>query len=84
MRRKLRLTMEIEIRDMDADERKQCANMDGCKPSELPRLRDYLDDPMEVAGSFGGAIDNADDLFAGSFIYLRAVEAQVTDAEWST
>lgn len=75
----IRMVVEVTIRDMTRAERKECADMEGCKASELPKLNEV--EMFDLAEVFAGQLTNNDEMWAGSMIYVKATDAKVTKCE---
>lgn len=69
MKRKLILTLAVEVADWSPHERAEEAQRQGCKLNDIPRLREVT--PFDLAELITGAIENASDMWGGSEIYAE-------------
>ena len=80
MKRTLVVTMEVDVTDYSAAERKEFAREGDCKPSELPGARDA--DPFDVADAIAESLPINEEIFAGSMLYVKIASAKPTKAAW--
>lgn len=84
---KLRVVLEIDVRDLSKDERIELQEYCGFE-DELPNLKDYKKSGVagarEVASVLNTTIvdDMMPELFAGADIYVKFDKIKVADAEW--
>lgn len=79
-KRKFRMTVEVEIADWTADERKENAEMQGCKASELPRVRDI--EACDFADMLTGVWEYSAEMWGGTEMYARIVKTKVVNNEF--
>ena len=81
MTRVLRLTIDIELDDLSDEVRADCEKAEGLGNPDfegLPRLEDYaLEDLSEP---LVGSLANDEEIWAGTGVYARVVEAKLVDA----
>lgn len=89
MRRKMLVTLEVEVSDLGPKAREQChQDMDG--GDDLPTLADYIADPHgleEIARALderheGRTPEDFDDRFEGSDTFVTFTDVRVTGYEW--
>lgn len=81
--KKLQVTLEIYVDDLPKEQRAELAREQECKPRDLPSLKDTP--ASEVASALEGlSIEGISaELFAGSDIYVRIIDARVVKAAWA-
>lgn len=77
MKRKIRVTLDLTFCDLTSDARKECAEIEDCKISDLPRIRDYH--PNELVECISGAFEDNAEIFAGSGVYARITDCAISD-----
>lgn len=80
MKKKMTVTLEVDVADISAAELKENAELCQCKVKDLPRLADVA--PVQIADSIAGSLDINEELFAGSEMYIRVTGARVVAADW--
>jgi hypothetical protein len=81
MKKKMRLVLEVEVADLPAETRKECAEMVGDDASALPRLKDYS--AQEISEVFDGlSPEVTSELFGGTDIYAQIADSKVIEAAW--
>lgn len=81
MKRKIVLTVEMELADMSLEERREAARDYGCAASDLQGVRDA--EPQDIAECVQFALEHPDnEMWAGSELYVEAKSIKVTGAKW--
>lgn len=76
MKKKLLLTLEIDLSDLTPEERERCAEMECVEPKDLPRLKEVEAD--ELAWLIAHCIPAmGPEFFAGSNTYAKFVKVDV-------
>jgi hypothetical protein len=70
MKRRVAITIELEVSDLSEEERKAAASDDGCEPDDLPKL-DEIEPSFwgEALGAY--AANNDPEFYAGSGNYAK-------------
>ena len=80
-KRKMLITLEIDVADVPRKEKTEDARMCGCKVSELPGLSDLV--PFDVAEMIAcDIVGNSDELFAGTDSFCRIIKAKPIAYKW--
>jgi hypothetical protein len=79
MKKTLIVVMELEVSDLSQEERRENADMQDCKPSELPNVRELS--AFDVAQVLLPDEDDAE-MFAGSDIYAKFTNARLLAWNW--
>lgn len=83
VRKTLRVTLDIQVEDLDAEERRECAALEGVPARDLPRLNDAS--PEGLAEVIVGAVEcGSEEFFGGSGIYAKFTDATVLSAEFAS
>lgn len=74
MKRKIRMTLDVEIEDLPKAERRQAALDADCREGELPRVEDIS--PSELAELIAGSLPINEEMFGGSEMYCKITKAR--------
>lgn len=75
----LRIVVDVDLGELPDNERKECAKLDGCEPSELPSLDDAS--AFELAECLCGSFDN-EETWGGSGIYCKVAGVKIVSQEF--
>jgi hypothetical protein len=80
MKKTLQIIMEVEISDLSREERKENAELIGCKPGDLVGLADVT--AYDVADSLVGAMAFNEENFAGSDMHIKMLDTRLIEGTW--
>jgi hypothetical protein len=80
MKKTLLVTFEIEVTDLPEAELKAEAKLVGCDVEDFTTLEDA--DSLEVAECMTSVLEESDDMFAGSGLYIQVTTGKVVQATW--